>query len=299
MSDWITVKELAQIQGITPRAVRKSIAQEKYITREVEAQNGIKYEIFVPSLNSGLQNLIDFEKYRRKNDKNAEPEMIKMELYPPHAKKIALARYDLVRLWVDYKNNSKKKTDAGKDFIFIYNKGEIYPDLFKILKTVSIGTIYRWAKAVKANNDYTSLIPDYDYSNGEYNVNLTREEELVFKSLFGFAMQGEFIADKYRVNIEIKSFDDIILKETFPILERFKDFELQDEDYNIFLEIYNIETGNCVYKDNFIFMKEMCLNMQVAGKVIEIKDKKGNTAHTKEFAWAFEALPQLDEPVSN
>ena len=27
------------------------------------------------------------------------------------------------------------------------------------------------------------MIPDYDYNNGEYNVNLTREEELVFKSL--------------------------------------------------------------------------------------------------------------------
>ena len=107
MNDWITVKELAQIQGITPRAVRKSIACGKYITREVEAQNGTKYEIFVPSLNSGLQNLIDFEKFRKKNDKNAEPKMIKTEACPPHAKKIALARYDLVKLWVDYKNNNR------------------------------------------------------------------------------------------------------------------------------------------------------------------------------------------------
>src|SRR5574344_1111323 len=122
MNDWITVKELAQIQEITPRAVRKSIACEKYITREVEAQNGTKYEIFVPSLSSGLQNLIDFEKFRKKNDKNTEPKMIKAdwrqraeacscaaacpfnaanqatEVCPPHAKKIALARYDLVKL---------------------------------------------------------------------------------------------------------------------------------------------------------------------------------------------------------
>lgn len=96
----------------------------------------------------------------------------------------------------------------------------------------------------------------------------------------GFAMQGEFISGKYQANIEVKSFDDIILKETFAITERFKDFELQDEDYNIFLEIYNVDTGKCVYKDNFIFMKELCLDMQVAGKTIEIKDKKGNTVHT-------------------
>jgi len=183
MNDWITVKELAQIQGITPRAIRKSIAQEKYVTRAVEAQNGTKYEIFVPSLNPTLQNLIDFEKYRKKNDKNAEPKMIKTEIYPPHAKKIALARYDLVKLWVDYKNNSNSKTEAGNDFLLLYNKGKMYPEIFKLLKTVSIGTIYRWAKAVKANDDYTSLIPDYNYSDGEYNVNLTREEELVFINL--------------------------------------------------------------------------------------------------------------------
>lgn len=31
MNDWITVKELAQIQGITPRAVRKSIALENIL----------------------------------------------------------------------------------------------------------------------------------------------------------------------------------------------------------------------------------------------------------------------------
>lgn len=183
MNDWITVKELAQIQGITPRAVRKSIACEKYITREVEAQNGTKYEIFVPSLSSGLQNLIDFEKFRKKNDKNAEPKMIKTEVCPPHAKKIALARYDLVRLWVDYKNSNRGKTQAGKDFLFLFNKGELYPELFKTLNTISIGTIYRWAKAIKNNDDYSSLIPDYDYSDGEYTVNITTQEELVFKNL--------------------------------------------------------------------------------------------------------------------
>jgi len=134
-------------------------------------------------LSSGLQNLVDFEKFRKKNDKNAEPKMIKTEVCPPHAKKIALARYDIVKLWVDYKNNNRGKTQAGKDFLFLYNKGELYPELFKVLNTISIGTIYRWAKAIKSNDDYTSLIPDYDYSDGEYTVNLTTQEELVFKNL--------------------------------------------------------------------------------------------------------------------
>ena len=67
--------------------------------------------------------------------------------------------------------------------MFLLNKGELYPELFKTLNTVSIGTIYRWAKAIKNNDDYTSLIPDYDYSDGEYTVNLTTQEELVFRNL--------------------------------------------------------------------------------------------------------------------
>ena len=183
MQDWITVKELAQIQGITPRAVRKSIANEKYITREVEAQNGSKYEIFVPSLDYTLQNLIDFEKFKIKSEKNAEPNMIKNEIIPPHAKKIALAKYDLVNLWSDYRNKNKNKTDSGKEFLLLYNNGKLYPDIYKTLKNVSIGTIYRWAKVVKNTSDYTALIPDYKYGENEHKVNLTREEELVFINL--------------------------------------------------------------------------------------------------------------------
>lgn len=183
MKDWITVKELAQIQGITPRAVRKSIANEKYVTREVAAQNGSKYEIFVPSLEYSVQNLIDFEKFKNKNEKNAEPSLRKNEAIPEHAKKIALTRYDLVRLWVDYRNKAKSKTGAGKDFILLYNEKKLHPKIFKALGNVSIGTIYRWSKAIKKSDDYMDLVPDYKYGEQEHNVNLTKQEELIFKGL--------------------------------------------------------------------------------------------------------------------
>ena len=183
MTDWITVNELARIQGVTPRAIRKGVANHKYVVRQVNGTTGLKYEIFVPALNEATQNLIDFEKSKHEIEKNREPVLRKTPIIPPHAQQIALARYDLVNLWVDYKKISKNKTKAGREFIDIYNDGKIYSYLFNILGKISIGTIYRWHKAVKGNDDYKKLVPNYDYGEKESNPKLTHVEELVFKSL--------------------------------------------------------------------------------------------------------------------
>ena len=39
----------------------------------------------------------------------------------------------------------------------------MYPIIFNIVGQVSIGTIYRWHKQIKTKDDYTPLIPNYDY----------------------------------------------------------------------------------------------------------------------------------------
>ena len=206
-NNWITVKELADIKGITPRAVRKSAAKNKYVTRLVEAGKGYKYEILVDSLDNRTQNLIDFEKskceiektdcqqrakgnnlaaaypFSADNQANMEPILRKNNTVPIQAQKIALARYDLINLWVDYRKTSASKTKACKEFIELYNTGKPYPYIYGILGQVSIGTIYRWYKAIKVNGDYTKLIPNYNYGQREKAPKLTHEEELVFKNL--------------------------------------------------------------------------------------------------------------------
>lgn len=181
--EWITVKDLADIQGITPRAVRKAVSKNKYITRVVNGSTGSKYEIMVESLDYNTQNLIDFEKSKNEIEKNREPSLQKANPVPTHAKQIALARYDLVNLWVDYKKIFKKKTEAGKEFLNAYNGGKMYPVLFNVLGKVSIGTIYRWHKKIKIKNDYTLLIPNYEYGEKEGSAALAKEEEVIFKSL--------------------------------------------------------------------------------------------------------------------
>lgn len=182
--DWISVKDLASIKGVTERAVRKAVNQNKYVTRMVDGTTGAKYEILVESLDYNLQNVINFENKKSEIEKNTEPSLQKITQYPIKAKQIALARYDLVNLWVDYiKNSSLKKTESGKEFLEIYNKGEIYSALYKILGHVAVGTIYRWQKEIKNNNNFENLIPKYDYGEKEHSANLTQNELIVFKSL--------------------------------------------------------------------------------------------------------------------
>ncbi len=180
--EWITVKELANIQGISPRAVRKAVNQNKYVTRLVDCKGGTKYEILVRSLNDNTQNLIDFEKSKNEIEKNREPSLRKNQTIPTHAYQVALSRFDLVSLWNDYKHSSKNKTEAGKEFLSEYNKGSLYPVIFNVLGKVSSGTIYRWNKALVGTQDYTKLIPAYEYGEKEGNPKLTKEEELVFKN---------------------------------------------------------------------------------------------------------------------
>lgn len=182
--DWISVKDLASIKGVTERAVRKAVNQNKYVTRMVDGTSGAKYEILVESLDYNLQNVINFEKTKNHFENKVGPSLQKITQYPTKAKQIALARYDLVNLWVDYiKNSPLKKTESGKEFLEIYNKGEIYSALYKILGHVAIGTIYRWQKEIKNNNNFENLIPKYDYGEKERSAKLTQNELIVFKSL--------------------------------------------------------------------------------------------------------------------
>lgn len=76
--DWISVKDLASIKGVTERAVRKAVNQNKYVTRMVDGTTGAKYEILVESLDYNLQNVINFENKKSEIEKNTEPSLQKL-----------------------------------------------------------------------------------------------------------------------------------------------------------------------------------------------------------------------------
>ena len=88
--DWIKTEELAEVLGISPRAVRKAIQNKKYVSNKT---NG-KHEIYVPSLNMDLQ-----QKIVKHFDKN---NLIENITYSEEAKKLALTKYNIVTKWRDF-----------------------------------------------------------------------------------------------------------------------------------------------------------------------------------------------------
>ena len=64
--DWITTKEVAEIKGISERAVRKAISKNKYVIRKCSRT----YEILVTSLEENVR-----EKITTKKDRNVKKEL--------------------------------------------------------------------------------------------------------------------------------------------------------------------------------------------------------------------------------
>lgn len=85
---------------------------------------------------------------------------------PGKAKKIALAKVDLLNHWQAYRNNEKKsKKVLDNEFIEIYNSKALSNALYNIIGKISLKTLYRWQKDFNENGQsYRALVPSYNYS---------------------------------------------------------------------------------------------------------------------------------------
>jgi putative transposase len=174
---WLKPIEVAELLGVTVRAVQKKINSYQY---NIGNSNGGKtYFINLNSLpiearakyyeKQGLtNNIIDIN--TKKTVVIEEPRPVKEQPneLPETYKEIALARYDLVKLWINYRKSSGKKTEADKEFIQIYETKK-YKYLYEMLGSVSIKTLYRWlAKLEESKWDFVSLAPNYKREKGVY-----------------------------------------------------------------------------------------------------------------------------------
>lgn len=100
---------------------------------------------------------------------------------PEHAKQIALARIDLLRLWEDYRSSHKELTtaEADKEFTQSYNSGLLYNNVYQILGKVSVGTLYRWKADLNGSGDWRDLVPQYFLKENNL-TQLTQEEATTF-----------------------------------------------------------------------------------------------------------------------
>ena len=167
-TDWITTKELAEIKGISERAVRKAISKNKYVIRKCSKS----YEILVTSLEENVR-----EKVTTVKEKFALTVPISY-VVPETQKKLALAKYDLIKKWDEFRTGKKNKTIAGKDFLEAYNHNCICEELFNVVGKVAIGTIYEWHKKLRTyNDDWHCLINNYTFGEKTKKSAMSAEEE--------------------------------------------------------------------------------------------------------------------------
>ena len=101
---------------------------------------------------------------------------------PEKSKKIALARLDLLNQWKEFRKKSDNKLQADYDFVNLHNTSNSH--LFEVLGKISRGTLHRWKNILNGTEDYTKLIPQYQYAKvDEYRTCLTDEEIKIFMGL--------------------------------------------------------------------------------------------------------------------
>ena len=178
MDKYITIQELADLKGVSTRAIRMS--RDKYVTREIIVRGGKSFEILLSSIEPELQEKYLNEKTQITSNSTALIPITPTKNLPTKANEIALARLDLLREWHKYRNvHPTNKTRAGVEFVESYNTGMLYPNIFKILGKTSIGSMERWKRALGNTSDYHLLLPKYEYAT-EFRTSLTDYEKQVF-----------------------------------------------------------------------------------------------------------------------
>ena len=158
---YITIKELAELKGVSARAIR--LSKCKYITREITVKGGKSFEILLSSIEEDLQ-----EKYYSKLVSIPPIKQLPIiaDFHKPNkAKIIALARFDLVNLWKDQRKHQAYKNQFDSDFLSAYNANTLYPEIYAKIGKVSIGTLQRWKRVLGNSKNYELLIPGYHYEN--------------------------------------------------------------------------------------------------------------------------------------
>ncbi len=188
---WIDVDTVAALKNISKRAVRLSLNNNKYEYTTESSRGGKTYKIKLSSLEPELQIKYiqeyydDFKTTRGEVIELSNFEVKQEKMITERQKEIALAKYDTVICWLEFRRNYKKSKveniSADHKFIELFNTGFLHEHLYNIIGKVSYGTLYRWRAALKGNDDWTSLVGRYKYSSyKEYNTRLNDEQIQIF-----------------------------------------------------------------------------------------------------------------------
>ena len=192
---WIDVETLANLKGISKRAIRLSFNSKNsnYETKIENGKGGHLYKIRLSSIEEELQIKYIHEYYDTLATTN---NIVELHEFKPKAEKIisfkqrelALAKYDLIKIWENYRLEQKQKGISKKvadsEFLTTYNTGLLYSKIFNVLGSVSIGALYRWKMLLDKNPDWTVLVGNYNYTaNGCYRTSLNENEIKIFLNI--------------------------------------------------------------------------------------------------------------------
>lgn len=192
---YISVSELCIMLNQPKSTLTRRL--DSYIYRTTTCRGGKRYEILISSLEPDVQEKIKLlkpELFYTDDESNLfggvagfnnTPVSFKKGAYPEKAKKLALAKADLINLWENFRKSKPDKRLADLDFIASYNNGLISKNLFSIIGKTSIQSLYRWQKSLKdTNGHYETLIPGYKYgSESKYSTSLSQIEQDMLKDL--------------------------------------------------------------------------------------------------------------------
>ena len=206
---YVPVSVVARAKNMACRTIRRHLGNFKcsYVFKTTDDKNGKRYEILVSSLEPEIQEKIRLSKpelFSHSDDISGGESLnfltpvslnsqtalhnygnISNNTYPEKAKKLALAKVDLINLWEASRKNKKDKKAADKAFIQSYNNGLISKNLLNVIGEISKRSLYRWYKTFNdAGNNFHSLIPGYKYGKeSEYNTSLSEIEQNMLKDL--------------------------------------------------------------------------------------------------------------------
>src|SRR5574344_1513855 len=190
---WLDVETVAALKKISNRAVRLSLKKKnpdgtnKYNYQIETVRGGSAYKIQLSSIEKEYQLKYIKEYYDNLTLVNNKIELHNFQPKPEKIisefqRKKALAKYDLIKFWDEYRKNKKDNNipnkNSDKMFLESYNTGLLYPEIFTALNTIGIGSLYSWKNVIDKNPDWTALVGNYKYSSNKVYMTKLKEEEI-------------------------------------------------------------------------------------------------------------------------
>ena len=168
----LSASEIAQILGVTTRAIQKRATSEQWDFETISG-NGGTVRIYPVS---GLPDDIRLAAVERNHPDRLGPEQLlplKMDdlfpasrdhlrarnIVPERKSAVAMQKARLLRLYTDRMTHAPwgQRQQVRSEFMSAYNSGIAYPDIYKVVGPTSWKTIEGWKSAVKVTGDTMSL----------------------------------------------------------------------------------------------------------------------------------------------